>query len=222
MTAGAEYKQLASGLVVCRTGPEHAPQLEELQRIVFPTLAPAERFEARHYLRHLELFPEGQFCVVDPEETRVVGMTSTIRMDLDLDHPAHTFADVIQGGWLTSHQPDGHWLYGADVGTHPDYRGRGIARALYAARQDTVRRLGLTGQLTVGMPSGYGVVKDEMTAETYYAELLAGTRRDPTISVQLRIGFEMQRLLPGYINDPVCAGYGILLVLPAAHDVRFP
>ncbi len=232
---GAEYRRLATGLIVHRTGPEHAEQLEELQRIVFPTLTPAERFEARHYLRHIELFPEGQFCVVDPgtgsdarplqlppTATRVVGMTSTIRMDIEFSHPAHTFAEIIQGGWLTSHQPAGSWLYGADVGTHPAYRQRGIARALYAARQDTVHQLCLGGQLTVGMPSGYGAVKDELTAEAYYAELLAGTRHDPTISVQLRIGFEMRGLLPGYINDPVCAGYGILLVLPAEREVRFP
>ncbi len=219
---GDEYKRLASGLIVHCTGPEHADQLEELQKIVFPTLAPAERFEARHYLRHIELFPDGQFCVVDPVAARVVGMTSTIRMDIDFAHPAHTFAEVIQGGWLTSHEPAGRWLYGADIGAHPAYRQRGIARALYAARQDTVRQLRLDGQLTVGMPSGYGAVQHELTAEAYYAELLAGTRRDPTISVQIRIGFEMRGLIPGYINDPVCAGYGILLVLPADREVRFP
>ncbi|HSD86146.1 MAG TPA: GNAT family N-acetyltransferase [Kofleriaceae bacterium] len=220
---GEPYRQLPSGLVVCRTGPEHVDALEELQRIVFPTLAPDERFLARHYLRHIELFPEGQFCVVDPSrDRRVVGMTSTIRMDFDFDHPAHTFAEVIQGGWLTSHQPAGRWLYGADIGTHPDYRRRGIARALYAARHDTVHALHLAGQLTVGMPSGYGAVAHEIAAEDYYAQLVAGTRSDPTISTQLRIGFEIRALVPSYINDPVCAGYGIVLVLPADREVRFP
>jgi GNAT superfamily N-acetyltransferase len=213
-------REFGGGLVVCRTGPEHVDQLEQLQRIVFPTLAADERFEARHYLRHLELFPEGQFCVVDG--ARVVGMTSTVRLDFDFDHPGHTFADIIQGGWLTSHQPAGRWLYGADVGVHPEYRRRKIARALYAARHETVRRLGLAGQVTVGMPSGYGAVKQAMTAEAYVAELIAGTRSDPTISAQLRIGFELRQLLPDYINDPVCAGYGVVLVLPAERDVPFP
>jgi GNAT superfamily N-acetyltransferase len=216
------YRRLAGGLVVHRTGPAHADQLEELQRIVFPTLAPDERFLARHYLRHVELFPEGQFCVVDEASDRVVGMTSTIRMDFDFAHPGHTFAEVIQGGWLTSHQPSGQWLYGADIGTHPAYRGRGVARALSAARHETVRGLGLLGQLTVGMPSGYGAVKDAMTAEQYYAELVAGTRRDPTISAQRAIGFELRGLIPGYINDPVCDRYGIVLVLPAERDVPYP
>src|SRR5207244_954016 len=107
-----------------------------------------------------------------------------------------------EGGWLTSHQPGGAWLYGADLGAHPDYRGRGLARALYAARQAVVRRLGLRGQLTVGMPSGYGAVKAAMSAEAYYAELVAGTRRDPTISAQLAIGFEPRGLIAGYLDDP--------------------
>jgi GNAT superfamily N-acetyltransferase len=208
------------GLVVCSTRPEHFAQLAELQCIVFPTLAPEERFEARHYAKHVELFPEGQLCVVDGE--RVVGMTSTIRLDFDFEHPDHTFAEIIQGGYLTSHQPDGAWLYGADIGAHPDYRGRKIARAMYAVRQELVRTLGLRGQLTVGMPSGYAAVKDRMTIDQYYAELVAGTRNDPTISAQLRIGFQIGRLLPGYINDPVCDGYGIVLALDAAHEVRFP
>lgn len=216
-------RTFGNGLVLHRTEPAHADGLAELQRIVFPTLAPEERFEARHYLRHLELFAEGQFCVVDPAASeRVVGMTSTLRMDFDFAHPGHTFADVIQGGWLTAHQPTGAWLYGADIGAHPAYRKRGIARALYAARHEVVRTLGLAGQVTVGMPSGYGALKGTMSAEAYYAELVAGTRSDPTITAQRQIGFELRGLLAGYIQDPVCDGYGVVLVLPAERDVRYP
>ncbi|HEX5063533.1 MAG TPA: GNAT family N-acetyltransferase [Kofleriaceae bacterium] len=202
------------------TGPEHALQLEELQRIVFPTLADEQRFKAPHYRKHVELFPQGQLVVVDG--ARVVGMTSTIRYDFDFAHPDHTFADIIQGGWLTSHQPDGKWLYGADIGTHPEYRRRGVARALYATRQVLVRELGLSGQMTVGMPIGYGPLKQTMTAQAYYDELVAGRRDDPTISAQRKIGFELRGLIPGYIDDPACDHYGVVLVLPAAKEVSFP
>ena len=213
-------RRFGNGLAVSRTRPEHAEQLEELQRIVFPTLAPEQRFRAEHYLRHIELFPDGQFCVVDGD--RVVGMTSTIRHHFDFAHPNHTFADIIQGGWLTSHEPNGPWLYGADIGTHPDYRRRGVARALYAPRHELVQRLGLAGQLTVGMPSGYGALKQSIAIEQYYAELAAGTRSDPTISAQRRIGFELRGLIPDYIDDPSCDRYGIVLVLPASSEVKFP
>src|SRR5262245_9410750 len=102
------FRKLPEGLVVQQTRPEHAPQLEELQRICFPTLADAERFKARHYLKHLELFADGQFVVLGDT---VVGATTTLRRRFDFDRVDHTFADIIEGGWLTSHQPGGDWLY---------------------------------------------------------------------------------------------------------------
>jgi 4-aminobutyrate aminotransferase/(S)-3-amino-2-methylpropionate transaminase len=212
------YRKLSDGLVVLHTRPEHATQLEELQRICFPTLDDAERFKAAHYLRHIDLFPDGQFVVVDGD--RVVGATTTLRLDFDFDHVDHTFADIIQGGWLTSHEPDGAWLYGADVGVNPDYRGRGLATALYAARQETVWRLGLKGQVTAGMIPGYGAVKDRIAVEDYYRDVVAGVVRDSTLSMQMGVGFEPRALLANYLNDPVCDNYSVLLVLDADKDVR--
>src|SRR5205809_7820623 len=176
------YRRLPNGLLVMQTRIEHAEQLEVLQRICFPTLDDAERFKAAHYRHHVELFEDGQFVVLDGD--RVVAATSTVRLDFDFDHVNHTFADIIQGGWLTSHRPTGAWLYGADVGVDPAYRGRGIATALYAARQEVVWRLGLEGQVTAGMIRGYGDVKDRMTAEAYYQGVVAGRIKDPTLSMQ--------------------------------------
>jgi GNAT superfamily N-acetyltransferase len=206
-------RMLSNGIRICPTEAEHAEALEELQRIVFPTLAEGERFKRAHYLKHIALFPEGQFVALEGD--RVVGMTSSIRVSFDFSHPHHSFAELIQGGWLTSHEPQGPWLYGADVGTHPDYRRRGIARALYAARHATVARLGLEGQVTVGMLRGYGALKSEMTVEEYYQLILSGQRSDPTISAQLKVGFEPRGIVPDYLSDPVCDGYGVLLVLSA-------
>jgi ribulose-5-phosphate 4-epimerase/fuculose-1-phosphate aldolase len=55
------YRKRPDGLVVLHTRSEHAAQLEELQRVCFPTLDDAERFKAQHYLKHLQLFADGQF-----------------------------------------------------------------------------------------------------------------------------------------------------------------
>src|SRR5216683_4559349 len=211
------YRRLPDDLVVMQTRPEHAAQLEELQRICFPTLHDQERFKAAHYRHHVDLFPDGQFVALDGD--RVVGATTTLRLHFDFDHVNHTFADIIQGGWLTSHQPQGEWLYGADVGVDPAYRGRGIARALYAARQEVVWRLGLHGQVTAGMIRGFGGVKDRMTADAYYQGVVAGRIKDPTLSMQLGVGFEPRVLLSNYLNDPVCDNYAVLIVLGADKDV---
>lgn len=215
---GAYRRELPNGLVVASARPEHATQLEALQRVVFPTLADQQRFKAQHYLKHIELFPAGQFVGLDGD--RVVAATATIRLHFDFADQAHTFADIIQGGWLTSHQPGGEWLYGADIGVHPAYRRRGLAQALYAARQELVWTLGLEGQVTAGMMSGYGAVKRQMSAEDYYQGLVTGRITDPTLSMQQRVGFEFRGLLQNYLSDPICDNYSVLIVLDAAKDVE--
>lgn len=214
---GRYRRLLSSGLVVAATRPEHASALAALQRVVFPSLADAERFTAAHYRTHIELFPEGQFVALDGDQ--VVGATSTIRRHFDFAHTFHTFADIIQGGWLTSHEPAGEWLYGADLGVHPAYRGRGLALALYAARQELVWALGLRGQLAAGMMSGFGERKTEMSAEEYVRRLKDGTINDPTLSMQMKVGFEIVGLLRNHVNDPICDNYSALIRLDAAMEV---
>jgi 4-aminobutyrate aminotransferase / (S)-3-amino-2-methylpropionate transaminase / 5-aminovalerate transaminase len=212
------YRKLADGLVIMHARAEFAGQLEQLQRTCFPTLAEEERFKSYHYLKHMDLFDTGQFVALDGD--RVIGATTTLRLDFDFDHVNHTFAGIIQGGWLTSHQPTGAWLYGADISVLPEYRGRGIATALYAARQEVVWRLGLKGQVTAGMIPGYSAVKGQMTAEEYYNGVLSGRWRDSTLSMQMNAGFEPRGLLANYLNDPVCDNYSVLLVLGADKNLK--
>jgi len=212
------YRKLSDGLVILHARAEFAGQLEQLQRTCFPTLAEEERFKSYHYLKHMELFDSGQFVALDGD--RVIGASATLRLDFNFEHVDHTFADIIQGGWLTSHQPDGAWLYGADISVLPEYRGRGIATALYAARQELVWRLGLKGQVTAGMIPGYGAVKHHMTAEEYYQGVLSGKIRDSTLTMQMSAGFEPRGLVANYLNDPVCDNYSVLIVLDAEKNVR--
>jgi GNAT superfamily N-acetyltransferase len=207
----AYYQLIPDGLVVQNTRAEHVEQLEELQKIIFPTLSSEEHIRAVHYLRHLEVFPEGQFVITDKDH--VIGMTTTMRTNFDFANYEHTFAETIAGGWLTNHNPNGDWLYGLDMGILPAYRGRGLARILYRARHEMAKTLGLKGQLTVGMMSGYGAVSNQMSGEAYYQELLTGKRKDPTLSKQMKIGFEPIALMPEHVNDPVCGNYGVLIKL---------
>lgn len=203
------YKEISEGIIITTTQAQHAVQLEELQKIVFPTLAKESLMRREHYLNHIRIFPEGQFVAV--KNSQVIGMTTTIRYHLHLgDH--HTFNDVFDKGFLNTHEPDGEWLYGMDIGTHPNFRGMGIAKYLYEARHETVRKLGLKGQYTYGMLSGYGAVKEKMSAAFYYEQVIQNKMKDPTVSRQMKSGFKPYGLVPGYVDDPVCDGYCALLI----------
>lgn len=210
------YRELPNGYVIQNSLPEHAEELGELQEIVFPTLSPDERMQARHYRKHIELFPKGQFVVLDGD--RIIGMSSTIRHSMP--EGDHTFLEISDNLWLTTHEKDGDWLYGMDMGVHQDYRGRGIAKAMYRARQELCRILGLKGQITVGMPNGYLDYADKMSLDEYYAEINKGGIFDPTVSMQQKLGFELVGLIHHYLDDPQCGNGGVMMILPVDKDVN--
>jgi GNAT superfamily N-acetyltransferase len=200
---------LPAEFLLRNTLPEDAPQLENLQKLVFPSLAANELLRAEHYLAHMQIFPEGQMVIIHEDE--VVAMTTTMRCFFDFNHYQHSFSETIAGGWMTNHNPEGDWLYGLDLGVHPNFRRRGLSKYLYQARQQLAQKLGLRGQLTVGMLNGYGQLQNVMSPEQYYSELITNQRTDPTVTPQLKIGFEPIALVPDYVHDHTCGNYGVLL-----------
>jgi len=195
-----------------------APQLAHLQEVVFPDLIPEERMKDIHFSSHVDLFPEGQW--VAEIDGKIAGSTSSIRYHFDPEHPEmHRFADLFDDGFMRTHQPEGNWLYGMDMAVFPVFRGLGIARKLYRARQNLVRELGLEGQVTVGMLNGFAAHSSQYTLEKYYQALVDGVLKDPTVSVQQKIGFKPFGLMKDYLSDPTCGNAGVLLVLPANLDV---
>lgn len=202
-------------LVVRPMVPADADLLEALQRRVFPRLADAEIITAPKYRRHLEVFPAGQ--LVAESGGRIVGATSSMRCALTVAR--HSYLEISDNLWIGTHDPAGPWLYGLDIGVDPAFRGLGVARLLYRARHELVRRLGLAGQFTVGMLNGFELASGELTLVQYYEAVVAGHRNDPTISFQLAIGFEPRGLVDDYLDDPTCGNAGVLLVLSADKTV---
>jgi len=190
-----------------------AGRLAYIQETVFPSLAPEERMQAEHFAFHVGLFPEGQWVVL--ADDIVVASTSSIRYTFDPAHPvAHRFAEVFDSGYMRSHDPNGNWLYGMDMAVLPEYRGLGIARLLYRERQHVVRQLGLDGQMTVGMLNGY-LTSGYSSVRDYFDAVKRGEVSDPTVSVQLRMGFRILALIEEYLSDPTCGNAGVLMAMPA-------
>ena len=69
------------------------------------------------------------------------------------------------------------------------------------------------------MMNGYGAVSSELSGEQYFKELLEGKRKDPTISTQMKVGFEPIALIPDYLNDPTCGNYGVLIKIDITKEI---
>ena len=188
-------------------------QLETVQRASFPTLAEEEIITAAHYAAHIQRFPEGQFAVLN-EAGQVVACSTDFRTKIDLNHFEHRYIEAVDHNWLGNHDPEGDWLYGADIGVLPAYRRRGIASRLYQARRDLIRRLNLRGHVAGGMLKGYGKYKNDMSVEAYVAQVIAQEIFDPTVSIQLKNDFKIHGIIQNYVDDPSCDNKAAFIIWP--------
>jgi len=199
-----------------------AEELEAVQRAAFPTLAEDEIITAAHYTAHITRFPEGQFAVLNAAGQVVACSTDFRTSAVDLNDFEHRYIDAVANNWLSRHDPQGEWLYGADIGVLPAYRRRGIARRLYEARRNVIRSLHLRGHVAGGLLKGFSAYKAMMSVEAYVAKILAGELVDPTLSVQLRCGFTVHGIIHNYVHDSACDGKAAFLVWynPDYHSAR--
>lgn len=202
---------------VTNTLPQDCDTLAVLEQKVFPTLSPEEWFTADMYRAQVAVFPEGQLVarVHTDDGPRIAGCTTTFRTHetFEGDHPPYYF-DFIGRGYLTTHEPDGAWLYGIGLYVDPDYRRLGVGSAIYRARRALVRRLNLRGEIVAGLMPGYSRYRETLSVDAYAAKVIAGELVDPTLTMQLRNGFTVRRLLHGFIHDERSGDTASLMVRP--------
>ena len=212
------FKKLHDDLIIRNAKPADAEAMGALQKKVFPTLSAAELMSSGHFASHIKIFKQGQ--IVIEYKHNIIASTSTLRCQFP---PAnHTFLSITADRTIESHDPQGEWMYGIDIAVEPNLQGLGLGRYLYIALSEIARDLGLAGQVTVGMPIGYGKVKDKLSFEEYYRQILSGEVFDPTVSMQMKIGFVPTNYISNYLNDPKCADYGVMMKLEADKKITEP
>ena len=151
-----------------------------------------------------KIFRDGQFVALDGD--RVIGQGSGFFTDFDFAHPNHTFKEICTGFYFTNHDPAGEYYYGADISVHPDSRGRGVGKQLYQARQALCRRTQRRGIIGGGMLPGYANYKQQFSVQTYVDKVVAGELSDPTLTFQLKNGFQVRGMIENYIEDSATDG----------------
>lgn len=156
-------------------------------------------------------YPEGCFVVED--RGRIIGYSAAIRLKGKRVFREHTWAEITGGGFGTTHQNDGEYLYGYEVCVDPDARGLRVGQRLYNARKELVKYLRLKGIAFVGRIPGFSKKKEIEDPMVYVDKVLKKEFRDTTLSFQLRNGFQVLHPLQNYLKeDKASRGYGVLLV----------
>ncbi len=189
-----------------------AEALEALELRAFPNVDPADLYCAAELRDLTEAFPEGNFVVLDGDEPIAMGLG--VRVDFDLERPQHRLKDLMAQGGRAGHDPDGEWYYGTDVSVDPRYRRRGIGSRLYDLRKGVCCDLGLRGIIAGGVIPGYADHKASMSAAQYVERVAAGELYDPTLTFQVRNGFEVRGVLENYMHDPTVDNCASLIVWP--------
>ncbi len=162
---------------------------------------------------HLRVFPEGQMVAEDRESGELVGMASSLIVRWDDYAFDAEWREWTAHGYFTNHDPEiGRTLYGAEVMVDPARQRLGIGKQLYAARRELVRRLGLRRIRAGGRLRGYHLHAAELSPEAYVERVVRGELRDPTLTFQLREGFEALAVVRGYLrNDSESLGYAAII-----------
>ena len=187
---------------------------------VYSRTPPAGLCDERLLTMQIETFREGQFVALDGK--RIVGYAMSLIVLLDDDSPWYSYSEITGNGTFSTHDPAGDTLYGADIGVHPDYRGRGIAGKLYEARMGVLARFNLRRMVAGGRIPGYSEHAGSMTAEEYVQRVVNGELRDSALNAHLKAGYKVRSVHLGYLRDEQSLDYATFLEIdnPTFRKVR--
>ncbi|WP_257352249.1 bifunctional GNAT family N-acetyltransferase/carbon-nitrogen hydrolase family protein [Pseudalkalibacillus decolorationis] len=172
------------------------PEILQLQKLCFPNMDP---WKPDHLESHLDIFPEGQFCV--EYDGQIIGTCSSLIVNFDEYDEKHTWDEITDEGYITNHDPEGYNLYGIEVMVHPDFRRMKIGRRLYEARKELAEKLNLKSIIIGGRIPNYHKHADEVSPREYVKQVVLHNIYDPVLTFQLMNGFTVMRINPSYLPD---------------------
>jgi ribosomal protein S18 acetylase RimI-like enzyme len=164
MSAADNAHNKSARLLIRNAEARDIDDIIALQIRAFPKLEPDTAGMIRG---RLERFPEGQFVV--ELDGKLAGWASTFILDEALAFSEHTLDSITGHGYGTLHNPDGDWLYGAEVCVDPEVRRIRLGQRLYDARRGLVEGWNLKG-IVFGarIPSLRRKMKEYGTPEAYF------------------------------------------------------
>ncbi|PYZ91609.1 GNAT family N-acetyltransferase [Salipaludibacillus keqinensis] len=183
--------------------------LLHIQKEAFPPPFPAELWWSLEQIHaHVETFPEGAMLAL--WNGKVAGSATSLITTFDSSD--HSWEDIADQGYIRqTHEPNGDTLYGIDICVRPDFRGKGIAKALYEARKQLVIDLGLDRYIAGCRIPGYYRFADKLTVGQYVDRVVSGELKDLVLSFMLGQGLTPVQIIPNYVDDNESLNYAVMV-----------
>jgi len=161
----------------------------------YPTMSSYTRGMIRG---QINAFPDGVWVATWADE--IVGYCATIRVAEARALSKHTWQEVSGGGYGSTHDANGEYLYGYEVCVDPQMRRYRIGQRFYTQRRQLAERLGLKGIVIAGRMPGLARRRGEFSSPQAYVEAVQqGSVRDPVLNFQFRNGFELLGVIEDYL-----------------------
>lgn len=167
------------------------------------------------YNTWLEVFPQGLVLAEYRDRICAHHFAQIARFDVFDLHDNRDWDTLTDFGFCRrTHDPEGNVLYGVSLSSCVRGGGRAVFR--HAMRQVSI--LGLeryVGACRIPGLSAYATTRHRtmsQVAAEYASRVLAGERKDPTLSPLLEVeGLRFHRVIPGYFHDPQSGDWACLI-----------
>lgn len=191
-----DLSKIEKKIIIRNVKEEDLDEIIALSETCFPNMEPWTQAQLQS---HIEIFPEGQFCV--EYDGKIIGASSSLIIDFNEYADKHTYNEITDTGYITNHDPEGHYLYGIAIMVDPEYRRLKVGTRLYEVRKKLMQQLNLKSMLIGGRMPFYSKYADQMSPREYVEEVIQHKIYDPVLTFQLLNGFKLKWVNPNYLDD---------------------
>lgn len=152
-------------------------------------------------------------CFVAVLNGKIVAYSASLIISESKALSNHTWSEITAGGYASTHDPKGDYLYGYETCVDPSIRGHRIGQRIYNARERLVKFENLKGIVFGGrIPNFHKKVKKVEDVNDYIDKVMNKSIRDNTLGFHLRHGFQVVGVLKNYLpSDRESMGYAVHL-----------
>jgi hypothetical protein len=184
------------------------PDILNLEESVWPE---GLRASKEQFFSRIKTFPEGTLLAEEIGTKNIVGVVVTEIVTYDLKNPVSTWEEITDNGFIKgSHNLEGNTLYGVDLSVSR-FANSASSSLLVAIGKMVIKRNLKQAILGARIPR-YHKYSKKMSVERYVYGKKGKRPFDPELAFYSRMGLQIAKILPNYIDDIESNNYGVLLL----------